>query len=221
LALERIAAKGLLFDMDGVLVSSIASAERCWRAWARHYGLANWETFRIPHGVRALDIVKMSAPDIDPYEGLRLIEEMEINDVSDVQLLPGARALLESLPKGCWTIVTSAGRRLMLARLRAAGLPVPERMITAEDVEKGKPDPEPYRRGAEILGLTAADCAVVEDAPSGVRAGIAAGARVLGVLGTHEAAALREAGAVWVVRSLEDVGYAAGVLELATAGEKA
>lgn len=214
MAVERIPTKGLLFDMDGVLVSSIASAERCWRAWARHYGLPHWETFRIPHGVRAIDIVRMSKPDIDPYEGLRLIEEMEINDVSDVQLLPGARALLESLPQGCWTIVTSAGRRLMLARLRAAGLPVPERMITAEDVEKGKPDPEPYCRGAKILGLAPADCVVVEDAPSGVRAGLAAGSRVLGVLGTQDAAVLHEAGASWIVRSLEDVQFVRGALQI-------
>ena len=200
--------------MDGVLVSSIASAERCWREWARRYEVPDWENFRIPHGVRAIDIVRMARPDIDAHAGLAVIEEMEIADVGDIVLLPGAQALLRSLPAGCWTIVTSAGRRLMEARLRAAGLPVPERMITAEDVERGKPDPEPYRRGAEILGLETAECVVVEDAPSGVKAGIAAGARVLGVVGTHTAEQLREAGAGWVVRTLEDVRFAGGVLKL-------
>ena len=201
----EVAAAGLLFDMDGVLISSIASAERCWRRWAQHYGIANWGSFRIPHGVRAIDIVRMSKPDIDAHEGLRLIEDMEIADVSDVQVLRGVRRLLTSLPEDKWTIVTSAGRRLMLARLKAAGLPVPERMITAESVEKGKPDPEPYRRGAEILRLDVAACVVVEDAPSGVKAGLAAGARVLAVTGTHTAEQLRAAGATWVVESLEGV----------------
>ena len=201
----QVAAAGLLFDMDGVLVSSIASAERCWKRWAQHYGIADWESFRIPHGVRAIDIVRMAKPEIDPYEGLKLIEDMEVADVADVEVLRGVRRLLTSLPKDRWTIVTSAGRRLLIARLEAAGLPAPERLITAESVEKGKPDPEPYRRGAEILGVNVAECIVVEDAPSGVKAGLAARARVLAVTGTHSEQQLREAGATWVVESLECV----------------
>lgn len=205
MAQVEIQASALLFDMDGVLVSSIASAERCWRNWARHYGVPDWENFRIPHGVRAFDIVKMSKPDIDPYEGLKLIEDMEVEDVHDVELLPGAHALLESLPRNRWTIVTSAGRRLLLARLGAAGLPVPEELIAAEDVTKGKPDPEPYRRGAQLLGFNPAECIVVEDAPSGVKAGLGAGCRVLAVVGTHDADLLHAAGANWIVRSLKDV----------------
>ncbi|HLI75435.1 MAG TPA: HAD-IA family hydrolase [Acidobacteriaceae bacterium] len=200
-----VQAKGLLFDMDGVLVSSIASADRCWRRWAQHYGVPNADSFRIPHGVRAADIVRMTRPDIDVAEGLRLIEDMEIEDVGDVVTLPGARALLESLPLERWAIVTSANHRLLLARLQAAGLPVPQRLVSAEMVEKGKPDPEPYRRGAEMVGVPASECVVVEDAPSGVRAGKAAGCRVLGVLGTHSSNELRTAGAEWVVPSLEAV----------------
>ena len=104
--------------------------------------------------------------------------------------------------------MTSATQRLLLARLAAAGLPVPERLISGEMVVHGKPDPEPYRRGAEILGKAAADCLVIEDAPSGVRAGVAAGCPVLGVLGTYGAQELHAAGANWVVRSLEQVGVA-------------
>ena len=201
----EIEVKGVLFDMDGVLVSSIASAERCWRRWAAEYGVPNPDQVTIPHGVRAIDIALMLKPDVDPVEGLRRIEQMEIEDVGDVQLLPGARALLESLPRERWTIVTSATRPLLIARLQAAGLPVPERLVSGEMVTRGKPDPEPYRMGAEMLRLAASDCLVVEDAPSGVRAGIAAGCRVLGVEGTHEREELREAGAEFVVRSLEDV----------------
>ncbi len=197
--------QGMLFDMDGVLVSSIASAERCWRRWAEHYGLPNADTFTIPHGVRAADIVRMSKPDLDVAEGLKFIEDMEIADVGDIITLPGARELLMSLPTEHWAIVTSATYPLVEARLKAAKLPEPERLVTAERVTKGKPDPEPYRRGAELVGVPAAECVVVEDAPSGVRAGKAAGCRVLGVLGTHNAEQLRQAGADWVVESLKDV----------------
>lgn len=196
---------GILFDMDGVLISSIGSVNRSWRKWAEHYGVPNADTYQVPHGVRAMDIVAMLKPDLDVAEGLKFIEDIEMVDVADLEVLPGARALLESLPPERWAIVTSATGRLARERLRVAGLPEPERMISAEMVERGKPDPEPYRRGAELIHSPAAECLVVEDAPSGVGAGIAAGCRVLGVLGTHSEEQLRAAGASWVVRSLEDV----------------
>jgi sugar-phosphatase len=196
-------AKGILFDMDGVLVSSIEAAVRCWRRWAKRYEVPNAEELELPHGVRSIDIVKMLRPDIDPQEGQRAIEDMEVEDVADLRVLPGVKVLLESLPPERWAIVTSATRRLLLARLTAAGLPVPERIISGDMVKRGKPDPEPYRQGAELLGFRPEECVVVEDAPSGVGAGRAAGCRVLAVLGTHSAAEL--AGADWVVGSLEEL----------------
>jgi sugar-phosphatase len=125
--------------------------------------------------------------------------------VADLKVLPGARELLESLPPERWAIVTSATYRLLLGRLHAAELPEPERIVSGDRVTRGKPDPEPYRRGAELVGEAATDCIVVEDAPSGVGAGVAAGCRVLGVLGTHSAEELRAAGAMWIVASLEKV----------------
>jgi len=152
--------------------------------------------------------VKTLRPDIDPEVGLQYIEDLEMDDVADLVVLPGVKALLESLPAERWAIVTSATRRLLLGRLKAAGLPIPERIISADMVERGKPDPEPYRRGAELLGLRPEDCLVVEDAPSGVGAGLAAGCRVLGVVGTHSAAELE--GAQWIVGSLEAVAVTAG-----------
>jgi mannitol-1-/sugar-/sorbitol-6-phosphatase len=203
----RVTAKGILFDMDGVLISSIEAALRSWRRWAERYGVPGAKTFEIPHGVRSIDIVKMLRPDINPQEGLRAIEDMEVEDVADVRVLPGVKGLLESLPPERWAIVTSATRRLLLARLRAAGLPVPESLISAEMVERGKPDPEPYRRGAELLGFRPEECVVVEDAPAGVGAGKAAGCRVLAVLGTHSAEDLREAD--WVVGSLVELAVTA------------
>jgi len=208
-----VVAKGVLFDMDGVLISSIGSVNRCWRRWAAHYGVPNAEEFEISHGTRAVDVMYGLRPDFTPeqiVEGLRLIEDMEIEDVADLTVLPGVLELLHSLPADRWTIVTSATRRLMVARLKVAGLPQPERMITGNDVVKGKPDPEPYISGARILGFAPEECVVVEDAPSGVGSGVAAGSRVLGVLGTHSAEELYKAGAEWVVASLEGVKVTAG-----------
>ena len=194
--------------MDGVLISSIGSVVRCWRQWAEHYDVPNAEIYEVPHGMRAIEIVKQLRPDIDPQEGLRVIEDMEMEDISGLTVLPGVRTLLASLPLDRWAIVTSATHRLLIRRLEVAGLPIPQRIISADMVERGKPDPEPYRRGAELLGLPPEQCIVVEDAPSGVGAGIAAGCRVLGVLGTHSAEDLKAA--MWIVPSLEDVTISTG-----------
>jgi sugar-phosphatase len=202
----QIQTKGLLFDMDGVLISSIGSVERCWKRWAKLYNVPDAENFQVPHGVRATDVIRMLKPqfsDAEIAEGLRIIEDMEVDDTDGLAVLPGAKALLSSLPADRWAIVTSATHRLTLARLAAAGLPVPDRLISAEMVKRGKPDPEPYRRGAELLGLAPADCVVVEDAPSGVGAGLAAGSRVLGVTTTHPAVELDSA--TWITASLEQV----------------
>jgi mannitol-1-/sugar-/sorbitol-6-phosphatase len=196
----------MLFDMDGVLVSSIASVDRCWKEWAKLYSVPDADTFVVPHGVRAADVIRMLKPefnDAEVAEGLGIIEDMEVEDTRDLTVLPGAKALLSSLSGEQWAIVTSATHRLALARLAAAGLPVPDRLISGDMVERGKPDPEPYRRGAKLLGLAAIDCVVVEDAPSGVGAGLAAGSRVLGVIGTHTPAQL--ASANWIVSSLDEI----------------
>jgi sugar-phosphatase len=201
-----VATKGLLFDMDGVLISSTGSVERCWKRWCALYDVPDAENFEVPHGVRAVDIMRMLKPRWDEAqvaEGLRVIEDMEIVDTGDLKVLPGAKLLLERLPPKRWAIVTSATRRLLLGRLAAAGLPVPERLISGDMVARGKPDPEPYRRGAELLGLAPEECVVVEDAPSGVGAGVAAGCRVIGVMATHEASELRAA--TWIVGSLEEI----------------
>jgi len=199
----EIHTRGFLFDMDGVLISSIGSVTRCWRRWAALYHLENADTLEIPHGTRAIEIVKMLRPDIDPIEGLRVIEDMEIADTEDLTVLPGVHALLASLPPDRWAIVTSATTRLLLGRLEAAGLPLPERFISADMVERGKPDPEPYRRGAQLLGLNPEEAIVVEDAPAGVGSGKAAGCRVLAVLGTHQAGQLSHAD--WIIPSLTEL----------------
>lgn len=199
----EIHTRGLLFDMDGVLISSIGSVTRCWRRWAALYNVENADTLEIPHGTRAIDIVKSLRPDIDPIEGLRVIEDLEIDDTEGLTVLPGVHALIARLPPDRWAIVTSATTRLVLGRLEAAGLPVPARLVTADMVERGKPDPEPYRRGAELLGLNPQDAVVVEDAPAGVGSGKAAGCRVLAVLGTHHPSQLSLAD--WIIPSLTQI----------------
>jgi sugar-phosphatase len=202
----KVQTKGLLFDMDGVLISSIGSVVRCWRVWAERYNIPGWEHYEIPHGTRAIDIIRQLRPDLDEagvHEGLRVIEDLEIDDTSDLKVLPGVRELLASLSPERWSIVTSATRRLMLGRLKAAELPLPARIIAADDVVNGKPHPEPYMTGAKLLGFAPADCIVVEDAPAGVGAGIGAGCRVLGVLGTHRAEDLTAC--TWIVPSLAGV----------------
>ena len=204
--LLAVRTRGLLFDMDGVLISSTGSVVRCWQRWCKLYGVPNAEQFQVPHGIRAVDIVRLLKPEFDEAqvaEGLHVIEEMEVEDTADLAVLPGVKALLARLPPERWAVVSSATRRLLIGRLEAAGLPVPARFISGDMVVHGKPDPEPYRRGAELLGFTPAECIVVEDAPSGVGAGVAAGCRVLGVLGTHPAEELRAA--TWLARSLEAI----------------
>ena len=189
--------------MDGVLISSIGSVVRCWRVWAKMYSIPDWENYQIPHGTRAIDVIRQLRPDLDEagvHEGLRVIEDLEIVDTEDLKVLPGVRDLLASLPPERWSIVTSATRRLLIGRLKAAELPEPARIIAGDDVVHGKPHPEPYMTGAKLLGFAPADCIVVEDAPAGVGAGVAAGCRVLGVLGTHEAAQLTACN--WIVPSL-------------------
>ncbi len=196
--------------MDGVLVSSTGSVLRCWRQWAAEYEVPGAESIEIPHGMRAVEIMEHFKPGVDKVSALRRIEDIEIADVADLAVLPGVRELLGSLPGDRWAIVTSATRRLLVARLGAAGLPVPQRLVSADSVTRGKPDPEPYRLGAQMIGQAAADCLVVEDAPSGIRAGVEAGCQVLGVEGTHRAQELRAAGAHFVVRSLEQVTAVVG-----------
>lgn len=141
------------------------------------------------------------------------LEELEMADLADVVALPGTRSLLAKLPVGRWAAVTSGSQRLMRARLAVAGLPVPEVLIAAEDVHAGKPDPEGYVRAAAALGVSAKQCLVVEDAPAGINAGIAAGAWTLAVATSHDPADLQSARAVVAdLRALTIEGTDSGLI---------
>jgi sugar-phosphatase len=176
--------EGVLLDMDGTLISSAAAVERCWRTLAREHGVPESAVSPFPfHGVPARDIVDTLLADRSAEEraaALDRVVELEIADTEGIAVLPGAAEAL-AVPEGRCAIVTSCGRRLMEARYGATGLPWPEVVVTADDVERGKPDPEPYLLGARLLGRPVGRCVVVEDAASGVRSGRAAGAITLGL----------------------------------------
>lgn len=195
--------RGILFDMDGVLVSSIGSVERTWEKWARTRGVDPAMAIEAAHGRRAIETVRLLRPDLDDLEELEWLEEMEIADNDGLEMLGGVRRILEILPEKYWTVVTSATDRLARSRMQHGGIPVPARIVSADMVENGKPHPEPYRMGAEILGASPADCLVIEDSASGAMAGHAAGCKVLATLFSHSPESLIDAD--WIVRSLEEV----------------
>ena len=197
-----IQCRGVLFDLDGVLVDSTPAVARVWTIWANKHGFVPDEVVRQAHGRPSLTTIRELLPYADHEAENREVERGEIEDVDGVIPLPGAFELLQALPPDRWAIATSCTRRLAEVRIRAAGLPVPKHLITSNDVLHGKPDPEPYIKAAKILGLAPADCIVVEDAPAGIRAGKAAGARVLALRTTAPDAELTQAGADWIVNDL-------------------
>nr|WP_329605641.1 HAD family hydrolase [Rhizobium alarense] len=175
-----------LFDMDGTILNSIASAERVWSGWARRHGLDVEAFLPTMHGKRGIDTIRQLAlPGVDPETEAREIERLEIEDVDGVVPIEGAVDFLNRLPADRWAIVTSSPIRLAEARLGAAGIIRPQVMVTAEDVTIGKPAPDGYLLGARRLGVAANDCLVFEDVAAGVLAGEGAGARVAVVTATH------------------------------------
>lgn len=201
----QIDCASLLFDMDGVLINSTPAVERVWRRWAVEHGFPPEEVATRAQGRPSLTTVKEYLPDADHEAENREVERREIEDLEGVAPLPGSLNLLASLPSDRWTIVTSCTRPLAEVRLRAAGLPIPPRLITSSDVANGKPHPEPYRKAAATLGFSAQDCVVIEDALAGIESGKSAGARVIAFPSTVVAAELRAAGADYILRNCADV----------------
>lgn len=176
-------ARSLLLDMDGTLVHSTGEVETVWRLWCRRHRLDPEPVLTMCHGVRSREVIRTLAPQLDLAQEVALLDELEINHTGQAEALAGARTLLASLPVERWALVTSASQRVARHRLRSAGLPLPALLVGAEDVEHGKPDPEPYLLAAERLGLAAADCLVFEDAPAGISSALRAGCRVVQVGG--------------------------------------
>jgi len=203
----KIQCRGVLFDLDGVLVDSTPAVARVWTIWAKKHGFDPDEVVRQAHGRPSITTIRELLPHADHDAENREVERGEIEDVDGVIPLPGALELLQTLPQDRWAIATSCSRRLAEVRIRAAGLPLPKHLITSTDVQRGKPDPEPYIKAAKILGLAPADCIVVEDAPAGIRAGKAAGARVLALRTTAPDPELTQSGADWIANDLASLRF--------------
>jgi sugar-phosphatase len=180
-----IRCQGILFDMDGILISSLGSVERSWSRWAEMRAIAPEHAIAVAHGRRAIETVALLRPDLDANAELKVIEDIELADGDGIRVLPGVLELLTALPANRWTVVTSATERLARMRLATAGIPVPTHFVASESVERGKPDPAPFVAGAALLGFAPEQCVVIEDSPSGVKAGRAAGCTVVATTFSH------------------------------------
>jgi sugar-phosphatase len=188
----------ILFDLDGVLVDSTRAVDREWRTWAQQKGVNGDAIMAIAHGVRTIEVIRQVAPHLDAEAEAYAIENREASDNAQegIIAMPGALELLRTIPEKQCGVVTSGSRLLASARLVHCGLPVPEIMVTADDVSRGKPDPEPYLKGAARLGFAPAECLVIEDAPAGIQSARAGGMKVVGITSTYKADALVHADAV-------------------------
>jgi sugar-phosphatase len=205
----EISCRGLLFDLDGVLVDSTPAVARVWTKWAIAHGFDPEEIVRRAHGCPSLATIKDLLPNAaDHIAENEVVLRGEIEDTEGIVPLPGVCEFLQSVPQDRWALVTSCARPLAHVRLKAAGIPVPQKMITSDDVRRGKPDPEPYVKGAALLGFSPSECIVFEDAPAGIRAGKAAGARVLALPTTEGENELKSAGADWILPGYSHLTFA-------------
>lgn len=195
-----LSCQAILFDLDGVLVDSTPAVARVWTRWAVAHGIDPQRAIAHAHGRRSIETVHALAPELNAAEENMWVEQMEIEDKEGVTALPDAARLLTTLPQTRFAIVTSATRPLARARIGYAGLPLPQHLVTADDVTEGKPSPEPYFKGAALLGFAPQDCVVVEDAPAGITSARAAGMNVIAIPTTYPTKEL--AGATVIAPSL-------------------
>jgi sugar-phosphatase len=183
--MKRFECRAVLFDLDGVLVDSARYVEQQWRRWATAKGLAPEPFLRVCHGRRALETIRLAAPHLDAEAEVAAFTPEEDPDAHELAPVEGASRLLQMLPAGSWAVATSGSRAAATERLRRAGLPIPNVLICAEDVLRGKPSPDVYLMAAADLGVPPSECLVVEDAPAGVQAARAAGMVVVALTTTH------------------------------------
>ena len=186
-----ITTRALLFDMDGTLTNSTAVVERVWGRWAASQGVDFKDYVHRIHGCRAIDIMAMMAPPgTNLVAELQKVDAQELVETDGIVPIAGAPELIAALPAGSWALVTSASPELARTRMTAAGLPMPQTLVSANDVAEGKPDPACYRLALERLKLTPEQAVVFEDAPAGIAAGRAAGCRTIALATTSPASAL-------------------------------
>jgi sugar-phosphatase len=193
----------ILFDLDGVLVDSTHSVSRQWRIWANENNLDSAKLLEIAHGRRTIEVVQVLTPHLATADEVAKIEQREAADTEGVRVMPGATELVASIPNGRWGVVTSGTRHLATSRLGLANIPIPVVLISADDVVEGKPNPEPYLKGAQQMGVSPSECVVIEDAPAGILAAHAGGMKVIALASTYRVADLRKAEAV--VQSLTQI----------------
>jgi sugar-phosphatase len=180
----ELACAAILFDMDGTLVDSTECVNRVWRQWAARHGFDAEPILELSHGRPTAETIQLIAPHLGTAEEIQGLETAELEDREGIKAVRGAASFVSRLPSDRWAVVTSASQRLARIRLELAGLPVPAVLVSADDVRRGKPDPEPYLLAARLLGWPAESCLVIEDAPLGVDAARAAGMQVLGITTT-------------------------------------
>jgi len=191
--MPNFSCSAILFDLDGVLCDSTRAVDREWREWAGRKGVDGDAVMAIAHGVRTIEVIRRVAQHLDAEAEAAAIENHEAHDQRGVVVMPGASELVKAIPSGRWGVVTSGSRLLAANRLRHCGLPVPEVLVTSDDVTNGKPDPEPYLKGASLLGFSPQECLVIEDAPAGIQSAKAGGMKVIGLASTYPADKLEAA----------------------------
>ncbi len=194
--MQNFSCAAVLFDLDGVLVNSTHSVERQWRMWAAEIGVDAEQVLEIAHGRRTLEVVQLLKPNLDAQSEVIRLEAREAEDTDGVAVMPGAAELLASIPAERWAIVTSGTRHLATSRLRLAQLPIPKVLVCGDEVFNGKPHPEPYLKGAQLLGVDPCECLVIEDAPAGIGSAHAGGMKVIALASTYPPQELQDADAV-------------------------
>jgi mannitol-1-/sugar-/sorbitol-6-phosphatase len=184
-AVRSFRCRAILFDLDGVLVDSAECVEKTWREWARRHHLDPDRVIALAHGRRAIETVRLIAPELSADAELAELAASEATTAEGVYEITGARELLERLPPSGWGVVTSGIRSVAEFRLRYTRLPLPTVMVCADEITRGKPDPEGYLTAAARLGRAAADCVVIEDTPAGIESAHAAGMRVVAITTTY------------------------------------
>jgi sugar-phosphatase len=175
----------VLFDLDGVLVDSIANVEKHWRQWAKEQNLDAEMVIEYAHGRPSIDTIRLLAPQLDASAEAQKIDSNQASDPDGIKQIDGAYQLVSSFTDNHWAIVTSGIRLLATSRLKNAGLPEPKIFVPSDTIKKGKPDPEGYLKAAALLNVDAKHCLVIEDSPAGVTAGLSAGMTVIAVATTY------------------------------------
>lgn len=201
----KLTCSALLFDLDGVLIDSTGNIMRHWQVWADRHAIDMNEINRVAHGLQTIETMRRVAPHLSVEVEAREFAAHELKDTDGIVPIESAEKLLSSLPPDQWTIVTSGCLKLVEARMGKAGLRQPDKLVSADDVKRGKPAPDAYLLGARRLGYEPKDCVVIEDAPAGIEAGKKGGMRVIAIASTHTREQLVEAGADFIVEKLTDI----------------